>query len=111
MLSPETMKLLGSTKEDVDKDKDGKNVPKLESVEVVLVHCNLSNNSYQQASKALFTFAPNKQSNQLITISPHSLTVLKTTVSEFPFIQVWFTYQNNRPLEIDDNANITLIVG
>ena len=105
------MKLLGSTKEDVDKDKDGKNVPKLESVEVVLVHCNLSNNSYQQASKALFTFAPNKQSNQLITISPHSLTVLKTTVSEFPFIQVWFTYQNNRPLEIDDNANITLIVG
>ena len=105
MLSPETMKLLGSTKEDVDKDKDGKNVPKLESVEVVLVHCNLSNNSYQQASKALFTFAPNKQSNQLITISPHSLTMLKTTVSEFPFIQVWFTYQNNRPLEIDDNAN------
>ena len=105
------MKLLGSTKEDVDKDKDGKNVPKLESVEVVLVHCNLSNNSYQQASKALFTFAPNKQSNQLITISPHSLTMLKTTVSEFPFIQVWFTYQNNRPLEIDDNANITLIVG
>ena len=105
------MKLLGSTKEDVDKDKDGKNVPKLESVEVVLVHCNLSNNSYQQASKGLFTFAPNKQSNQLITISPHSLTMLKTTVSEFPFIQVWFTYQNNRPLEIDDNANITLIVG
>ena len=105
------MKLLGSTKEDVDTDKDGKNVPKLESVEVVLVHCNLSNNSYQQASKALFTFAPNKQSNQLITISPHSLTMLKTTVSEFPFIQVWFTYQNNRPLEIDDNANITLIVG
>ena len=105
------MKLLGSTKEDVDKDKDGKNVPKLESVEVVLVHCNLSNNSYQQASKALFTFAPNKQSNQLITISPHPLTMLKTTVSEFPFIQVWFTYQNNRPLEIDDNANITLIVG
>ena len=86
------MKLLGSTKEDVDKDKDGKNVPKLESVEVVLVHCNLSNNSYQQASKGLFTFAPNKQSNQLITISPHSLTMLKTTVSEFPFIQVWFTY-------------------
>ena len=111
MLSPETVKLLGSTKEDVDKEKDGKNVPKLESVEVVLVHCNLSNNSYQQASKALFTFAPNKQSNQLITISPHSLTMLKTTVSEFPFIQVWFTYQNNRPLEIDDNANITLIVG
>ena len=52
------MKLLGSTKQDVDKDKDG-GVPKLESVEVVSVHCNLTNNSYQQASKVLFTFAPN----------------------------------------------------
>ena len=53
------MKLLGSTKKDVDKDKDGKDVPKLESAEVVLVHCNLANNSYQQASKVLFTFVPN----------------------------------------------------
>ena len=60
LLSPETMKLLGSKKKDVDKDKDGENVLKLESVEVVLVHCNLANNSYQQASKVLFTFVPNK---------------------------------------------------
>ena len=65
------MKLLGSTKIDVDKDKDGEDVPKLESVEVVLVHCNLVNNSYQQASKVLFTFVPHKQFGQLITISPH----------------------------------------
>ena len=65
------MKLLGSTKKDVDKDKDGEDVPKLESVEVVLVHCNLVNNSYQQASKVLFTFVPHKQFGQLITISPH----------------------------------------
>ena len=43
-------------------------VPKLEYVEVVLVHCNLVNNSYQQASKVLFTFVPNKQFGQLITI-------------------------------------------
>ena len=61
LLTPETMKLLGSTKKDVDKDKNGENVPKLESVEVVLVHCNLVNNNYQQASKVLFTFVPNKQ--------------------------------------------------
>ena len=81
MLSPETMKLLASTKKDVDKDKDGEDVPKLESFEIVLVHCNLANNSYQQASKALFTFASNKQFDQLITISRHSLTMLKTTVS------------------------------
>ena len=59
--SPETMKLLGSTKKDTDKDKDGENVPKLESVETVLMHCNLVNNSYQQVSKVLLTFAPNKQ--------------------------------------------------
>ena len=107
MLSLETMKLLGSTK----KDKNAEDALKLESVEVVLVHCNLVNNSYQQASKVLFTFVPNKQFGQLITISPHSLTMLKTTNSEFPFIQVWFTDQNNRPLEIEDSINITLIIG
>ena len=111
LLSLETMKLLGSTKKDVDKDKNREDVPKLESVEVVLVHYNLVNNSYQKASKVLFTFVPNKQFGQLITISPHSLTMLKTTNSEFPFIQVWFTDQNNRPLEIEDIVNITLIIG
>ena len=61
MLSPEKMKLLGSTKIDVDKDKDGKDVSKLESAEVVLVHCNLVNNSYQKTSKILFNFVPNKK--------------------------------------------------
>ena len=111
MLSPETMKLLGSTKKDVDKDKDGEDVPKLESVEVVLVHCNLVNNSYQQASKVLFTFVPNKQFGQLITISPHLLTMLKTINAEFQSIQLLFTDQNNRPLEIEDSVNITLIIG
>ena len=70
------MKLFGSTKKDVDQDKD---VPKLESVEVVLVHCNLGNNNYQQTSKLLFTFVPNKQFGQLINISTHSLTMLGTT--------------------------------
>ena len=55
------MKLLGSTKKVVDKDKNGENVPKLESVEVVLVHCNLVSDSYQEASKVLFTFVQNKQ--------------------------------------------------
>ena len=64
---------------------------KPESVEVVLVHCNLVNNSYQQSSKVLLTFLPNKQFGQLITISSHLLTMLKTTNSEFHSIQVWFT--------------------
>ena len=70
MLSPETMKVLGSAEKDVDKDKNGKDVRKLEFIEVVLLHCNLVNNSYQQASKVLFTFVPNKQLGQVITISP-----------------------------------------
>ena len=61
LLSPKTMKLLGSTKKDVDKDKNGEDVPKLESVKVVLAHCNLVNNSYQQAPKLLINFVPNKQ--------------------------------------------------
>ena len=111
MLSEETMRLLRSSKKDLDQDKDGEDVPKLESVEVVLVHCNLVNNNYQQASKVLFTFVPNKQFGQLINISPHSLTMLNTTNAEFSFIEVWFTDQNNRPLEIEDNVNITLLIG
>ena len=73
LLIPETMKLLGSTKKDVDKDKDGKIVSKLESVEVVLVHCNLVKNDYQHTSKVLYTFVPNKQFGQLIDISPIQL--------------------------------------
>ena len=73
LLTSETMKLLGRTKKDVDKDKNGENVPKLEPVEVVLVHCNLVKNDYQHTSKVLFTFVPNKQFGKLIYISPHSL--------------------------------------
>ena len=112
LLSPETMKLLGSTKKEVDQDKHGEDVPKLESAEVVLVHCNLVNNKYQQASKVLFTFVPNKQVGQLINISPHSLTtMLNTKNTEFSLNEVWFTDQNSKPLEIEDNVNMTLIIG
>ena len=64
LLTSETMKLLGSTKKDVDSDKNSENVPKLESVEVVLVHCNLVENDYQNTSKVLFSFVPNKQFEQ-----------------------------------------------
>ena len=111
MLSPETVKLLGSVKKDVNKNKDAEDLPKLEFVEVVLVHGNLVNNSYQQACKVLLTFVPNKQFGQLITILPHTLTMLKTINAEFQSIQLWFTDQNIRPLEIEDSLNITLIIG
>ena len=111
LLFEETVQLLGSSKKVIDKNKNGELVPRLETTKVVLFHCNLVNNNYQQASKVLFTFVPNKQFGQLITIIPHSLAKLKTTNSEFSFIEIWFTDQNNRPLEIEDNVNITLITG
>ena len=67
-------------------------VPKLESVDLFLVQCNLVNNSYQQASKILFTFVPNKKYGQLITVSPEALIMLKTVNSEFSFIEIWFRF-------------------
>ena len=60
LLTPETMRLLGSTKKDVDTDKNREIVPKLKSVEVVLVHCNLVKNDYQRSSKVLFSFVSSK---------------------------------------------------
>ena len=110
LLSEETMKLLGSTKDFTDSDENSENVPRLENVEVVLVHCDLVNNSYQQASRVLFTFVPNKQYGQLISISPKSLIFLKTMNTEFSEIEIWFTDKNNNFLEIENNVNISLIV-
>ena len=105
------MRLLGSLTDTIDGDKNSDLVPKLESVDLVLLHCNVVNNSYQQASKVLFTFVPNKKYGQLITVSPHSLIMLKTVNTEFLFIEIWFTDQDNRPLENEDSVNISLIVG
>ena len=110
LLSKETMKLFANTSSIIDADKNSENVPKLENVEVVLVHCNLVNNSYQQHLKVLFTFVPTKRYGQLIGISPHSLVFLKTVNREFSEIEVWFTDQNNKALEIEDNVNISLII-
>ena len=105
------MKLLGSTKKDFDKDQDGEIVPKLETVEVVLVHCNLVKNGYQHTSKVLFSFVPDKQFGQLINISPNSLTMMNTVNTEFSFVKVWFTDQASKALEIEYNVNLTLIIG
>ena len=85
-------------------------MPKLES-EVVLVHCNLVKNDYQHTSKVMFTFVPNKQFGQLINISPHSLTMMNTANTEFSLVKVWFTDQVSQQLEIEDNVNLTLIIG
>ena len=100
LLTPETMRLLGSTKKDVDADKNSENVPKLESIEVVLVHCDLVKNDYQHSSKVLFSFVPNKQFGQLINISPHSLTMVNTVNIEYSFVKVWFKLVKHLKLTI-----------
>ena len=86
-------------------------VPKLESFEVVLVHCVLIKNDYQHTSKVLFIFVSNKQLCELINISPHFLTTMTTVNTEFSFVEVWFTDQASKALEIEDNINLTLIIG
>ena len=103
LLTPEKMKLLRSTKKKLIKVKNGENVPHLEITEVVLVHCNIVNNDYQQDSRVLYTFVPNKPFGSLLEISPTNHIFLKTFNSEFQDIEVWFTDQNNQPLEIEDN--------
>ena len=105
------MKLLGITKKVADRGKNGENVPKLESAEIVLVHCNLVKNDYQHTSKVLFTFVPNKKFGQLLNISPHVFTMMNTVNTEFSSVEVWFTDLNSKVLEIEDNVNFTLIIG
>ena len=100
LLTPETMRLLGSTKKDVDSDKNSENVPKLESVEVVLVHCNLVKNDYQHSSKVLFSFVLKKQFGQLINISPNSLTMMNTVTTEFSYVEVWFQIKLLKQLKL-----------
>ena len=89
LLTPETMKLLPSTESKITKKKkNGENVPHLEVVELVLVHCNLLNNDYQQDSRILYTFVPNKIFGSLLEISPPNHVFLKTFNSEFQEVMV-----------------------
>ena len=91
LLTPETMKLLGSIESQITEDKNGENVPHLEIVELVLIHCNVVNNNYQQDSKILYTFVPNKPFGSLLEISHPNHIFLKTFNSELQEIKVWFT--------------------
>ena len=110
LLTPETMDLIGSTKSKITKNKNGENVPHLEITEVVLKHCNVVNNSYEQNSRVLYTFVPNQSFGQLLNISPENFIFLKTFDSEFSQIDVRFTDQNSTALEIEDKINITLVI-
>ena len=114
------MKLLRSTEGKISKDKNGENVPHLKIVELVLVHSNLANNDYQQDSRILYTFVPNKPFcgafvpskpfGSLLEISPARHIFLKTSNSEFQEMKTLFTDQTSKPLEVEDKLNLTLLI-
>ena len=91
------MKLLGSAESKITKDKNGENVLYLEVVELVLIHCNLVNNDYQQDLRILYTFVANKTFGSLLEISRTNHVFLKTFNSEFQEIKIWFTDQTSKP--------------
>ena len=103
------MKLLGSTVSKINKDKNAENVPHLEVVELLLVHCNLVNNDYQQDSRILHTFVSNKTFGSLLEIIKNHV-FFKTFNSEFQEVDIWLTDQTSKPLEVEDKINITLII-
>ena len=106
LLTPEIMKLLGSTKSNIAKNKSGENVPYLEITEVVLIHYNAIYDSYRQNLRVLYTFVPNKSFGQLLYISPENFAFSKTFDSEFSFVEVWFTDQKSNPLAIEDKISL-----
>ena len=104
------MKLLGSNENKITKNKNGEKVTHLEITEVVLVHCNIVNNNYQQDSRVLYTFVTNKPFATLLEIYPANHILLKTFNSEYDEIIVWFTDQNSKALEKEGRINLTMII-
>ena len=104
------MKLLGCYKSKRTKNGNGENGSHLEITEVVLVHCNIVKNDFQQDSRVLYIFVPNKLFGQVLDISPKHFIFLKTFNSEFSYIELWFIDQNSKLLEIEDKLNITLVI-
>ena len=104
------MKLFGGTKKLIDKTKNGEKVPSYEVAEVVLVQCNLVDNQYQYKSEVLYTFTPNKSYAYVLNVEPSNLVFLKTYNTGFDEIIITFTDQNYRPLEIEDQVNLTLCI-
>ena len=108
--TPETMKSFDSKQKLIDKTENGKNVRSFEVVEVVLVQCNLVDNQYQQKSEVLYTFTPNKSYGYLLNIEQNNFVFLATRNTDFDDIIITFTDQNGRSLEIEDKANLTLLI-
>ena len=104
------MKLLGRTENEITKDKNSESVPHLKIREVVLVHCDIVNNDYQQGSRVLYTFVPYKSFGSLLEISPTNHTFSETFNSEYDELIVRFTDQNSKVLEIEDRINLTMVI-
>ena len=99
LLTPEIMQLLGNTKSKITKNENGENMFHLEIAEVVLAHCNVVNNDYQHDSRFSYMFVPNKYFGQLLD-TPKMFIILKVFNADFSYIEVWFTGQSSKPLEI-----------
>ena len=110
LLAPETIKLLGSNGNKITKDKNDENLPHLEIIDIVLVHCDTVNNDYQQDSRVLYIFVSIKPFGSFLEIYPTNHVFLKTFNSEYDEIKVWFTDQNSKPLEIEDRINLTMVI-
>ena len=103
------MRLLGD-RPIIDTTKNGENVPKLEIVRNVLVFCNLVQNVSLQDSKLLNSVAPNSRFGSLLSTAPHVLKYCDTVDSIFDYIEISFTDQNGRPLRIDDDITVSIII-
>ena len=85
-------------------------MPYLEITEIGLVHCNIVNDDYQQDTRVLYTFVPDKPFDSLLEISPTKHIFLKTFNSEYNEIEVWFTDQNSKTLEKEEGTNLTMVI-
>ena len=113
ILTPQTMKLLRSTKSKITKDENGENMPHLQITKVVLVHFNIVNNDYRKNSRTLYKFVPNKSFGQLLDIYHENYIFLKTFNSEslcVYYVFMWFTDQNSKLLEIEYKINMTIVI-
>ena len=108
-MTNEAIRLLGDGPI-IDTTKNGENVPKLEIVRNVLVFCNLVQNVYLQDSKLLFSFVPNSRFASLLSITPQVLKYCDTVDSIFDYIEISFADQNGRPLQIDDDITVSIII-
>ena len=108
--TPETQKLLGVSEKVVKGEVNGDLVPQLETVQTVLVHCNLVDNEYQQDSNILYSFVPDKSFGGILSVHPTEFIFLKCYMSEFDHIEIRFTDQDGVPLSIEDNIQMTMVI-